>query len=264
MGGQQSIRRLSVRVGIALGMAVSATLAGSASAQSVNNARRGIADSPTLVTVASAILPGLGQAMMHQRRSLAYFLLEGAGIGFYIRENRDGVRQRDKYRQISQTVARAPFSPTGPRGDWDYYERMEKYAASGVFDAVAGGQIDPEADPETYNGSVWLLARQTYWRDPNTPPPSTAEEYQAAIKFYTDRAVTPEFRWSWLGAPEAFQKYRSAIAGSNSSFKSAEKTVSLILANHFLSAVDAYVSVQARVRRSADGSVWLTGSFALP
>ena len=264
MGGERSSRRLIARLGIAFGIAVSAGAAESASGQSVNEARRGIADSPTIVTVASAILPGLGQAMMHQRRSFAYFLLEAAGIGFYIRENREGVRQRERYRDISQTVARAPFSPTGPRGDWDYYERMEKYAASGVFDAVAGGQIDPEADPETYNGSVWLLARQTYWRDPNAPPPSTGEEYQAAIRFYTDRAVTPEFRWSWLGAPEAFQKYRSAIAASNSSFKSAEKTVSLILANHFLSAVDAYVSVQARVRRSADGSVWLTGSIALP
>ena len=251
-------------LGMGCGLAALAMLADPVSAQSVSGARRGIADSPTLVTVASAILPGLGQAMMHQRRSFAYFLLEAAGIGFYVRENRDGVRQRERYRDISQTVARAPFSPTGPRGNWDYYERMEKYAASGVFDAVVGGQIDPEADPETYNGSVWLLARQTYWRDPNTSPPSTAEEYQAAIKFYTDRAVTADFRWSWLGEPEAFQQYRSAIAASNSSFKSAEKTVSLILANHFLSAVDAYVSVQARVRRSADGSVWLTGSIALP
>src|SRR5688500_5729150 len=148
MGGEQSIRRLSVRLGIALGMAVSATLAGSASAQSVNSARRGIADSPTLVTVASAILPGLGQAMMHQRRSLAYFLLEGAGIGFYIRENRDGVRQRDKYPQISQTDARAPFSPTGPGGDWDYYERTEEDAAGGGCVAVAGGGMHAEAAAE--------------------------------------------------------------------------------------------------------------------
>ena len=119
MGGESSGRRLSVRLGMAFGLAVSATLARSASAQSANNARRGIAESPTIVTVSSAILPGLGQAMMHQRRSFAYFLLEAAGIGFYIRENRDGIRQRDRYRDISQTVARAPFSPTGPRGDWD-------------------------------------------------------------------------------------------------------------------------------------------------
>ena len=254
------------RYRIALLVVSSALLPAFASGQSLTAVRGGISASsskasPTLITLASAILPGAGQAIMHQRRSLAYMVLEAAGVAFYIREMRDGSRQRDRYRDISLTVARAPFSPSGQKGDWDYYERMEKYEASGVFDAVPGGQIDPEADQATYNGSVWLLARQTYWRDPNVPPASSAEEYLAAIKFYTDRAVTPEFRWSWLGAPEAFQKYRSAIVRSNSSFKSAETTAGLIIANHFLSAVDAYVSVQARIRRSSDGSTTLTASI---
>ena len=246
--------------------AVLAVVPSFASGQSLTAVRGGISlertrTSPTLITIASAILPGAGQAIMHQRRSLAYLVLEAAGVSYYIRENRDGARQRDRYRDISLTVARAPFAPNGPRGDWDYYERMEKYEASGIFDAIPGGQVDPESDPNTYNGSVWLLARQTYWRDPNLPPAPTAEEYLAAIKFYADRAIRPEFRWSWLGAPEAFQKYRSSIARSNSSFKSAETTAGLIIANHFLSAVDAYVSIHARVRRSSDGSTMLTASI---
>ena len=235
-----------------------------ADAQSFDAARSGIRVSPTLVTIASALVPGSGQAIMHQKRSIAYFLLEAAGVAFYIKETRDGSRERDRYRDISQTVARAPFSSSGPRGDWDYYERMEKYVESGAFDAIAGGGVDPESDPSTYNGSVWLLARQTFWRDPDVPPPSSAEEYQAAIKFYGDRAVTSEFRWSWLGAPDAFQKYRAAIAASNSAFKSAETTAGLVIANHFLSAVDAYVSVNARIRRHSDGSMWLTFSRPLP
>ncbi len=264
MGRELWLSRGTGRRRLAFSIALCCLAPVALAAQSLNAARDGIKPSSIMVTLASAIVPGAGQAMMRQRRSLAYLALEAAGVAFYIRDNREGSRQRDRYRAISQTVARAPFSPTGTRGDWDYYERMEKYDASGVFDVIPGGQIEPEADPSTYNGSVWLLARQTFWRDPNVAPASTAEEYQSAIKFYADRAVTPEFRWSWLGAPDAYQKYRSAIVASNSSFRSAEKTVSLILANHFLSAVDAYVSVHARIRRSADGSVWVTGSLTLP
>ncbi len=236
----------------------------SAGAQSLAAARNGIRASPALVTIASALVPGAGQGIMRQKRSLAYLLLEAAGVSFYISESRNASRQRNLYRDISQTVARGPFSPPGPKGDWDYYERMEKYVSSGIFDAVPGGQVDPEADVSTYNGSVWLLARETFWRDPGNPPATGTEEYRAALRFYSERAVTPEFRWSWLGAPEAFQKYRAAIAASNSSFRSAEKIAGLVIANHFLSAVDAYVSVQARVSRHSDGSVWLTVSHALP
>ena len=263
--GCSSGRAITTLFGIGLSLAAAAVMPVLASAQSLDAARDGIsADkqtaSPTVITIASAILPGTGQAIMHQRRSLAYLVFEAATVGFYVRETRDGTRERDRYREISLEVARAQFSPNGPKGEWDYYERMEKFEASGVYDVEPGGQIEPEPDPATYNGSVWLLARQTFWRDPDVPPLRNSGEYVAAVKFYADRAVTAEFRWSWLGAPEAFKKYRLAIAASNSSFRSAEKTVSLILANHFLSAVDAYVSVHARIRRSADGSTMLTAS----
>ena len=222
-----------------------------------------IGASPAVVTVASAILPGAGQAIMHQKRSVLYLALEAAGVGFYISQNRDGSRQRDVYREISRSVARAQFSPNGPQGNWDYYERMEKFVASGVFDAIEGGDVNPETDATTYNGSVWQLARQTYWRDPDVVPAVTSEEYQSAIKFYGARAVRSEFRWSWLGAPEPFQKYRAAIASSNSAFRNAEQTASLILANHFLSAIDAYVSIHARVTKHSDGSTRVTAAVPL-
>jgi len=214
--------------------------------------------SAALVTAASALLPGAGQGLMRQRRGILYFALEAVGVGFYVSRQRDGSRQRDRYREISRTVARAEFSPDGPQGVWDYYESMEKFVESGRYDVLAGGPVDPEMNSETFNGSVWLLARQTYWRDPESSPPTTTEEYMAALRFYTQRAVTEEFRWSWSGAPEAYGQYRSAIAGSNSAFRKAEQTASLILANHFLSAVDAYVSVHLRVRRNSDGSVSLS------
>jgi hypothetical protein len=198
---------------------------------------------------------------MRQKRSAVYLALEAAGIGFYVSQNRDGNRQRDRYREISRTVARAAFSPDGPQGDWDYYERMEKYIASGAYDAVPGGDLDPETNSESYNGAMWLLARQTYWRDPNIPPAQSSEEYRQAINFYSKRAVPAAQQWSWVGAQEDFKQYRSAIAASNSAFRNAEQTASLVIANHFLSAVDAYVSVRMRIRRNPDGSKTLSASI---
>lgn len=214
-----------------------------------------------LTTLASALIPGAGQAVMRQKRSALYLAFEAAGIGFYVSQNRDGNRQRDRYREISRTVARAAFSPDGPQGDWDYYERMEKYTASGAYDAVPGGGIDPETNSESYNGAMWLLARQTYWRDPNIPPAQSSEEYRQALNFYSKRAVPAELRWSWIGSQDDFKRYRSAIAGSNAAFRNAEQTASLIIANHFLSAVDAYVSVRMRIRRNFDGSQTLSASI---
>jgi hypothetical protein len=220
-------------------------------------------ESPFRVTVASAILPGSGQLMLRQRRAAAYLALEAAALAYYISQTSDGRRQRDRYRRISREVARATFNPDGPRGDWDYYERMERFVSSGDFDAVPGGMIDPESNEETYNGSVWLLARQTFWRDPLTPPDPASSEYNAALRFYEDRAYPADMRWTWAGEAEAYQQFRSAIKGSNSAFRSAGHTASVMLANHFLSAIDAYVSAQVRLRKNPDGSVSAVASIPL-
>ena len=219
--------------------------------------------SPAIVAVASAILPGAGQAIMKQKRSVAYFALEAAGVGYYVSQRREATRNRDHYRSLSRSVARANFSPDGPGGSWDYYERMEKYVASGEYDVLPGGNVDPETDASTFNGAMWLLARQTYWRDASSAPPVESAEYRAAIEFYIARAVKPDRRWSWEGDPEAFQLYRLAIASSNTAFRHAGQIASLVLANHFLSAIDAYASVRLRVRRSTDGETTLVASWSL-
>ena len=209
---------------------------------------------PFAVMAASAVLPGSGQLLLRQRRGMAYLAIEATALAFYISQTRDGRRERDRYRRISREVARANFNPDGPRGDWDYYERMEKFLASGDFDATPGGAVDPETDEETLNGSVWLLARRTYWRDPEVAPDQASAEFTAAMRFYEKRAVPQDMRWSWIGEPEAYQQFRSSIAGSNSAFRSAGHTASVVIANHFLSAVDAYVSAQIRLRRNAEGT----------
>ena len=219
--------------------------------------------SPALVAVASAILPGAGQALMRQKRSIVYLALEAAGVAYYVSQRREGDRERDRYRNLARTVARAQLSPDGPPGSWDYYERMEKYISSGHYDLIEGGSVDPETNWETFNGAMWLLARQTYWRDANTPPALESNEYRAALDFYVSRAVKPEFRWSWSSSPQAFQQYRLAIASSNSAFKNAEQIVGVVLANHFLSAIDAYASLKLRIRRNGDGATALVASWPL-
>ena len=225
------------------------------------NSRRESRTSAGVAALASAILPGSGQVMLRQKRSAIYLIAEAAGLAYYISQTHDGNRQRRLYRNLSRTVARATLSPNGPDGSWDYYEHMEKFVASGVFDRIEGGLLDPETQEETYNGAMWLLARQTFWRDPASPPPAETEEYKSAIAFYRERAVTNEFLWSWTTSPESFQKYRAAIAGSNSAFRNAGQTASLVIANHFLSAVDAYASVRMRVRRNSSGTTTLSASF---
>ena len=264
-------------------MAVALTLAlygARASAQEVTSMRYGVSSSretdsqhvlavaprhPSLfiATLASTVIPGAGQAMLGSRRAFAYAAAEVVGLVAYSLQHGEGVRQRDSYRDLSRTVARSQFDPSGPTGNWDYYERMEKFTASGAFDAVPGGAIDPEPDVATYNGSVWLLARQTYWHDPGQPPPINSPEYASAIAFYSKRAVPTDMQWSWAGSPEGLQQYKRAIARSNSSFKRAEQTVGLVIANHILSAVDAFVSVKLRARATADGRAALTAGIPI-
>lgn len=224
--------------------------------------RAGRKPSALVAAVSSAILPGLGQLLLRQKRSALYLAAEAAGLAYYVSQNSDGNRQRGLYRNLARTVARATLSPDGPDGSWDYYEHMEKFVASGVFDRIEGGALDPETDHDTFNGAMWLLARQTFWRDPDSSPPLESEEYRSALAFYKSRAVTPEFLWSWSQSPEAFQKYRAAIDESNSAFRKAGQTASVLIANHFLSAVDAYASVRMRVRRNPSGITTLSASFA--
>lgn len=243
---------------ISAGQSAAATRTGvSATIATSESVARNRDPSLLLATAASAVVPGTGQALLRSRRAIAYAGAEVVGWVAYTVQVRDGERQRARYRELSRTVARARFMPAGTGGNWDYYERMEKFVSSGAYDAVPGGGVDPEPDPATYNGSVWLLARQTYWRDPREAPGASSSEYQAALAFYTRRAVPPELQWSWAGAADGFQQYRRSIAGSNSAFRRAEQTMGLVIANHILSAIDAYVSVRLRLKRAANGGAAL-------
>ena len=202
--------------------------------------------------LASAVVPGAGQAMMRQKRAVAYLAVEAMAWSAFASHRRVARSTRDSYRSLASTVARAPFSDVRPVGDFDYYERMEHFAASGRFDLSAGdGTLRPEEDTATFNGAMWLLARRTYWNDPSQPPPRASVEWTRAEAFYLQRAIRPNFQWSWDGATDQYAQFRQLIRQSNDKYRSALSDLGLALGNHVLSAIDASISLRLEQRRIA-------------
>lgn len=217
-----------------------------------------------LAIVASLVLPGAGQALLRQERFVAYAAAEAFFVMRYAQHSRDARRERDRYRALAANVARSPFSSVRPHGTFEYYEFMASHIESGAFDAVAGGDLDPEPDTATFNGRLWLLARRTYWRNVATPPARDSREWRLAETFYSSRAVRPEFRWSWRDAQLEYDEFRRTIRRANDSFRDALTDLSVIIANHALSGVDALVSVRLQSRVTSDGrqvGVWATIPF---
>jgi hypothetical protein len=214
--------------------------------------------------LASAIVPGTGQAWLGQDRFVAYLAVEAYAWARYAADAREGRQARTSYRNLASQVARRPFSATRPVGDFDYYERMEKFVASGAFDAIPGGDLDPETDTATANGAIWLLARQTYWSNPAVAPSRDSAEYKFAEEFYRERAVRPEYRWSWGNAQLEYAEYRRTIRRSNNAYRNSLEDLGLVIANHALSTVDAFITVRLRRHEDADGRRFeLTGSVPL-
>ena len=205
--------------------------------------------------LASAVLPGAGQAMLGQDRALAYLAVEGYGWLRYASDVREGRRQRNGYRDLAARVARAYLSDDSPVGDFEYYERMEHYVESGVFDTSPEEGVQPETNPESFNGFIWLRARTTYWEDPAIPPPPASQQYFAALEYYADRAIQPAYRWSWRNAQLEQDLFRRTIERSNDAFRRSIQDLGVIIANHALSTVDAYVTVRIRHARQSERGV---------
>ncbi|MBK6456574.1 MAG: hypothetical protein IPF87_10935 [Gemmatimonadetes bacterium] len=131
---------------------------------------------------------------------------------------------------------------------------MEHFASSGEFDLAGGaGGLQPEVDSTTFNGATWLLARRTYWKNPFQPPERGSAEWAKAEQFYLQRAVRPEYRWSWAGADGEYSRFRQLIRRSNEGYRSAVADLGVALGNHVLSAIDASVSLRLAQRRTALG-----------
>ena len=234
-------------------------------AQGVDSAPAVVGARLWLRPAASLVVPGAGQLVARQDRGLIYLATEAFVLSRYLQLTHDAHRGANRYRDLAFAVARREFTSSRRDTVFEYYETMERFAASGVFDLDPGAGFSPEDDPTTYNGSVWLLARRTFWPDPNTPPPPTSPEYQLALQFYRGHAVGPDFRWSWRDAALEQQEFRATIRSSDDAFRRAQGQLGVLLANHLVSAIDALISsrLSAGLRRPTTlETTWLGGRWA--
>jgi hypothetical protein len=210
--------------------------------------------------LASAAVPGTGQLALRQERFIAYAATEAIVFVAYAASRAEGRRESRRYRTLAADVAQAPFSSPTREGDFAYYERMRHFAESGAYDLIPGGGVDPEVDTLTSNGAVWLLARRTYWTDADEPPPPDAPAYADALRFYEQRAVPTELRWSWRNAQLEYDLYRRSMDRSNDGYRRASSALAVILANHLLSGIDAFVTLRLQATRGAAGSRYDLGA----
>lgn len=217
--------------------------------------------------LASAALPGTGQMVLRQDRWLPYLAIEAYAWFQYAASRADARRQSRAYRALARDVAQAPFGARR-EGDFDYYERMKHFSESGVYDLVPGDELDPEIDTVTSNGALWLLARRTYWTDPDVAPDRDSPQYRNALIFYATRAVRPDFRYSWRDAQFEHDVFRRTIDRSNSAYRRSVEYLGAVLANHVLSTVDAYTTLRLQRRlpspTSPEGDLELSATLPWP
>jgi hypothetical protein len=211
--------------------------------------------------LASLLVPGTGQLLAHQDRGAVYLAAEVYLVSRFLQLDREAMAEAQRFQNLAFDVARRTYGPVRRDTIFEYYEQMERFAESGAYDADPGGAFAPETDSVTYNGSVWLLARRTYWEDPNVPPDPTSPEYWKALQFYQARAVGPSFQWSWRDHSLEHEVFRDYIKRSDNAFRRAQNQIGLVLANHVLSAVDALIS--ARLSAAAGRAAEMRTSVGL-
>lgn len=204
------------------------------------------APAPSLApTFLSLALPGAGQHVLGQRRKWAYAALEVVGWAVFLERRSAGREYRERYRDYAWDFGRLQ---SGQRvdGDFEYYETLSKWDASGAFDADAGlAGIQPEMDPATYNGSIWSLASQIYIPG-GGPVPETDPSYRSALAYYVLRAYGTQFLWDWTGVPGGKAELASRIEAADERFRQATTAIGVVIANHIISAGDAFLSSRGR------------------
>jgi hypothetical protein len=200
---------------------------------------------PATPLVLSLVLPGAGQHVLGQRRKWVYLALEAAGWAAYLNRRHAGSSLRDRYRDFAWENGRIQVDGRVD-GPFAYYEALSKWTRSGAFDSDAGTPgVQPELDPVTYNGSIWDRATRIFFPG-GEPVPETDPAYQSALGYYSGHAYGAEFLWDWSAAPEAQQEFANLIHQSDHRFSQATTVLGLVIANHLISAGDAYLSARGR------------------
>ena len=195
----------------------------------------------------SALVPGLGQRKLGKGRWVAYLAVEGATWIAFGHARWSATDRRGQYQDLAWNVGRQ-FNGSRVDGDFRYYEAMEKFEASGAFDTdPAAAGVQPQMDPSTFNGRAWSLATEIHFPTGANPLPGDPE-YEAALADYQARAYDERFEWSWTGQSPAWTDYMDLIESSDGYFRRASQFLGVVIANHVLSGVDAFVT--ARIQAS--------------
>ena len=206
----------------------------------------------------SLLVPGLGQFALGNRRGWAYAGLEVLGWLWYLDRRVKGTGLRGEYRDYAWQKARLQ---SGPRvdGDFDYYEVLSQWERSGHFDLDLGREgTQPELNPSYYNGMIWTRALGIFSVGQSSGPGDP--EYESAIRYYEQYAYGTGFLWNWTGTPGGRSTYADIIRKSDDRFRQARNAVGFVIANHLVSAADAFVSgrtgldIEARVGPGMGGS----------
>jgi len=212
--------------------------------------------SPGKAFLYSALLPGASQWKMGQRRWLAYVAVEAISWVVFGRARSSAAASRDQYRDRAWDVART-FGAPREDGDFPYYEALATFESSGSFDADATLEgVQPQLDPATYNGDTWQLARQVFFSDGPDPAPGDPQ-YEAALEYYRGRAYDERFEWDWGGRAGDWVAYRGLIESSDADFRRASEVLGVVIANHFLSGIDGFVSARLRAISSVTAGATL-------
>jgi hypothetical protein len=166
--------------------------------------------------------------------------LELLGWLVHLDQRRDGEQLRAEYVDMAWTVAQSGEFTPGSEGDFEYYERLGSWTRSGNWDVdPTRAGVQPEDDVDTFNGATWALARDIFL------PPGAGEghpSFASALEFYQHRAYPPGLLWDWTGKEASLNQYRDLIKRSDDSLRTASVVLGAVVANHLLSAVDAFVS----------------------
>ena len=204
--------------------------------------------SPARALLYSGVLPGWGQRRLNKVRWLGFVAVELVGWGLLWERRRTGHDFRTRYRDLAWFVARRGTLGERMDGDFEYYESLGKYRASGAFDADPyRGGIQPETDTTTYNGALWSLANEIFLvpGEQGIPGPGSSE-YEQAMEYYATRSITPGFQWDWNGDDVNRAEYDRLIQRSDAALRQVTTIVGVILANHLAAAFDAFITARLR------------------
>lgn len=213
--------------------------------------------------LASAVMPGLGQARLHKDRFVAFMAAEAFLLLQYNKSTSDARENATNFREIARDVARRRFPGTHPdTSAWKYYETMEKYLESGAYSLPSNGSTVPETDASTYNGAQWVQARVLFGVPLDDPDARLHPNYARALARYETNAVQPAYGWSWRNAQLEQDLYKRTIASSNAAYRRATGDLIALIANHVISAVDAFATV--RLVQAGNGDMRMSASIPVP